>query len=111
MDIINWIKGLVLDYGGINVLIMLITIIVTNLIKKPIKEKADKLAKKKKTILGMELGKSVITSNIVYIPIGIAFILYLIFTLIYNGFNFIVIDWASLVSNSLVYGMLSVSLF
>lgn len=108
---IAWIKSLIVDYGIINVVIMALTILITNLIKKPIKDKANKLTDAAKTLLGVDLDKSVITSNIVYIPIGISFILYFIYTIITENFVFANLDWASIVSNSLVYGMLSVSLF
>jgi len=111
MNMINWIKSLITEYGGINVLIMALTIILTNLIKKPIKNKADKITEFAKTILGVELDKSAITSNIVFIPIGIAFILYFGYTVIITRFDFTIIEWSALLSNSLVYGMLSVSLF
>lgn len=108
---ISWLKSLIVDYGAINVLIMALTILITNVIKKPIKNKADKLANAAKTLLGVDLDKSVITSNIVYIPIGVSFVLYFIYTLVLQNFVVDTIDWGSLVSNSLVYGMLSVSLF
>lgn len=108
---IDWIKSLIVDYGAVNVIIMALTIIITNLIKKPIKDKAQKLTETAKTVLGVDLDKSVITSNIVYIPIGVAFVLYFIYTIVCENFVFANVEWASLVSNSLVYGMLSVSLF
>ena len=108
---ISWIKSLIVDYGAINVIIMALTILITNLIKKPIKDKAQKLTDTAKTLLGVDLDKSVITSNIVYIPIGISFILYFIYTIFAENFILNNIDWALLVSNSLIYGLLSVSLF
>ena len=111
MEIINWIRGLLVDYGAINVIIMVLTIFITNLIKKPIVNHADKFVENARKLTGLEVDKSVITSNIVYIPVGVSFVLYFIYTVIYNGFNFYNVSWTSLVSDSLVYGMLSMSIY
>ena len=46
---IDWIKGLIVDYGIINVIIMALTIIITNLLKKPIKDRANELTTAAKT--------------------------------------------------------------
>ena len=37
--------------------------------------------------------------------------LYFIYSIIYSGFNFYLISWTSLISDSLVYGMLSMSIY
>lgn len=111
MEIIQWIKSLLADYGAINVIIMLLTIFITNLIKKPIVNHADDFVSSAKKLLNMEVDKSVITSNIVYIPIGVAFVLYFVYTVVSAKFNFALISWAQLVSNSVVYGMLSMSIY
>ena len=111
MEIINWIKQLLVDYGAINVIIMLLTIFITNLIKKPIVNHAEDFVKNAKKMTGLDVDKSVITSNIIYIPVGVAFILYFVYTVIVNKFNFYVISWTALVSDSVVYGMLSMSIY
>lgn len=110
MEIISWIKSLLIDYGAVNVIIMFLVILLTNIVKKPIMTHADKVVGISKN-LGFEIDKSVITSNIIYIPIGIAFILYFIYALIINSFNFAAIDFANLFSTSVVYGMLSISIY
>ena len=111
MEIINWIKSLLVDYGAINVIIMLLTIFITNLIKKPIVNHAEGFVKNAKKLTGLDVDKSIITSNIVYIPVGVALVLYFIYSIIYSGFNFYLISWTSLISDSLVYGMLSMSIY
>jgi hypothetical protein len=111
MEIIQWIQGLLVDYGAINVIIMLLTIFITNLIKKPIVNHAEDFVASAKKLLNADVDKSVITSNIVYIPVGVAFILYTVYTIIIVNFNISAIVWTELVSNSVVYGMLSMSIY
>lgn len=111
MEIIEWIKTLVTDYGAINVVIMFITIIITNLLKKPIVEHADEFTATAKKLTGLDVNKQVITSNIIYIPIGVSFVLYFVYTLFTLNFQFALIEWHTLLSNSLVYGMLSMTVY
>ena len=111
MEIIEWIKSLLVDYGAVNVIIMLLTILITNLIKKPIVNKADKFVTTAKKLTGLEVDKSVITSNIIYIPVGVSFVLYFIYLVAINKFDFAAISWTQLVSDSVVYGMLSMSIY
>lgn len=110
MEMINWIKSLFVDYGAVNVLIMLLIIILTNLIKKPIIEHAQNVvdfAKKH----GYDIDKSVITSNIIYIPFGLGLVLYGIYALILANFNFSVVDWSGIVANATVYGAISQTIY
>lgn len=111
MELVNWIKTLVVDYGAINVIIMILIIIATNLIKKPIIEKADEFVATAKKLTDIDVDKSVITSNICYIPIGISFVLYFIYYLILVKFDFAIFDWGTWVSTSITFGLLSTSVF
>ena len=111
MDILSWIETLLTDYGAVNVIIMFLLFLFTNLIKKPIVSKAESFVQKAKELLNIDVDKSVITSNIIYIPIGVSLILYTIWNIIYAGFDFSQIVWSSVVSDALVYGMLSISIF
>lgn len=111
MDILSWIETLLTDYGAVNVIIMFLVILFTNLIKKPIVSKAESFVQKAKELLNIDVDKSVITSNIIYIPIGVSLVLYTIWNIIYAGFDFSQIVWSSVVSDALVYGMLSISIF
>ena len=111
MELVNWIKTLVVDYGAINVIIMLLIIIVTNLIKKPIIEKADEFVATAKRLTDVDVDKSVITSNICYIPIGISFVLYFIYYLVLVKFDFTAFAWSTWVSTSITFGLLSTSVY
>ena len=111
MELVNWIKTLIVDYGAINVIIMLLIIIVTNLIKKPIIEKADEFVATAKKLTDIDVDKSVITSNICYIPIGISFVLYFIYYLILVKFDFTAFAWSTWVSTSITFGLLSTSVY
>lgn len=111
MELVNWVKTLVVDYGAINVIIMLLIIIVTNLIKKPIIEKADEFVATAKKLTDIDVDKSVITSNICYIPIGISFVLYFIYYLVLVKFDFTAFAWSTWVSTSITFGLLSTSVY
>ena len=111
MELVNWIKTLVVDYGAINVIIMILIIIVTNLIKKPIIEKADEFVATAKRLTDVDVDKSVITSNICYIPIGISFVLYFIYYLVLVKFDFTAFAWSTWVSTSITFGLLSTSVY
>lgn len=111
MDILTWVESLLTDYGAVNVIIMFLVILFTNLIKKPIVNKAEEFVAKAKQLLNIDVDKSVITSNIIYIPIGISLILYTMWNIIYAGFDFSQIVWSSVISDAFVYGMLSISIF
>lgn len=111
MEFVNWIKSLVVDYGAINVIIMIATIIITNLIKKPIVNKADDFVATAKKLTDLDVDKSVITSNICYIPIGVAFVLYFIYYIIMVKFDFTVLQWSDLVSHAITFGLMSTSIY
>ena len=110
MEFVNWIKSLVVDYGAINVIIIIATIIITNLIKKPIVNKADDFVATAKKLTNLDVDKSVITSNICYIPIGVAFVLYFIYYIIMVKFDFTVLQWSDLVSHARTFGLMSTSI-
>lgn len=111
MELVDWVKELLVNYGTANVIIMFLVIILTNVIKRPIIDKADVFVAKAKKLTGIDVDKSVITSNIVYIPIGLTFVLQFIYLIILNKFNFTTIDYAALCANSVFYGGLSISVY
>lgn len=110
MELLNWIASLFTTYGGVNVLIMIAIIILTNLIKRPILAKAESLVEygKKHNIV---IDKSVITSNIVYIPFGLGLIFYSIYALITTGFNFAEVHWDIVVANATLYGAVAQTIY
>lgn len=94
-EILSTFTQIFTNYGVKTFLIVLITIVLVNLIKKPIIKKANEYAIKN------NCDKSVITCYITYITIGIIFILNLIYELIIANFNFGVVDWNSYAYSSL----------
>lgn len=111
MEIVEWIKSLLIDHGAVNVIIMALVIVITNIIKKPIVAHADEFAATAKKLTGLDIDKRVITSNIIYIPIGVAFVLYFIYTLFAVEFVWSAIAWRQMIADSVVYGMLSMTCY
>ena len=60
-EVLQWMQKLITEYGAINVIIMALTIILTNIIKKPIVNRAESFAESAKKLTGVEVDKSVIT--------------------------------------------------
>lgn len=111
MEVLSWIKTLLTTYGMVNVIIMLIVVVLTNIIKKPIVNKAESFVESAKKLTGIEVDKSVITSNLSFIPIGLAFVLYFLYGLIIVNFKFLDLNWTEILTNAVVYGLLSISIY
>lgn len=110
-EVLQWIQKLLTDYGAVNVIIMVLAIILTNLIKRPIVNKAESFVESAKKLTGVDVDKSVITSFICIIPIAICFIFYFIYGLIQINWNIAELDWSQVLSNAVIYGFLSISIF
>ena len=110
-EVLQWIQKLITEYGAINVIIMALTIILTNIIKKPIVNRAESFAESAKKLTGVEVDKSVITRFIFIIPIVLCFIFYFLYGLIEIDWKIAELDWGQVFSNAVVYGMLSISIF
>ena len=102
---INSVKQLFTAYGFRAGAIIVATVIIVNLLKKPILKKGEVLIKK----LGGD--KSVISKNFVYLPVGVAFILNFAVEVIACQFNFNMLDFESLCAAALLYGGLAVSVY
>lgn len=111
MEVLEWVRTLLTNYGTVNLIIMVLVIVLTNIIKKPIVNKAENFVESAKKLTGIDVDKSVITSNIAFIPIGLAFVFYFIYALISVKFQFAMLDWVQVITNAIVYGMLSMSIF
>lgn len=109
-EILVWIKSLFTSYGAINVLFMVIIIVATNFIKKPIVNKAENFVESAKKH-GYDIDKSVITSNIIYIPFGLALILYALYALILAKFRFAEVAWDTVLANAALYSVIAQSLY
>ncbi|MBE6132945.1 MAG: hypothetical protein E7180_06110 [Erysipelotrichaceae bacterium] len=55
--------------------------------------------------------KSVITKNITFIPVGVAFILVVLVNLILVKFNFAALDWSEIASTSVVYASVAIATY
>ena len=104
-SIINSIRSLFSTYGFRATAVIVATIILVNLIKKPIISKA----KKSQAKTGVD--KSVITKNITALPVVVAFALEFIIEMVVSNFNFAVIDFGTVVANAVLYGALAVATY
>lgn len=104
-DLINLLKTLFETHGFKVAVIVLITILLVNLLKKPIVKKAEKYAEKH------NCDKSVITRYITVLPYIVSFIIAYLWELILLNFEFAQIDYGTLLTNVLMYGSLSISTF
>ena len=104
-NIINSIRSLFSTYGFRATAVIVATIIIVNLIKKPI------VAKAKQIQAQSGVDKAVITKNITALPVLVAFALELLIEITINKFNFAVIDFSALVANAVLYGALAVATY
>ena len=111
MEAIEWIQKLFTDYGAVNVIIMFLVIILTNIIKRPIVNKAENFVESAKKLTGLDVDKSVITSFISLIPIGLSLVFYFLYGCIQVKFHMSELDISQILSNAVIYGFLSISIF
>lgn len=104
-SIINSIKTLFGMYGFKVASIVLLTIFIVNLLKKPIIMSAKKYALKN------NCDKSVITRYVSVLPFVISFLITFLWELILVNFNFSIIDYETLLTNVLLYGSLAIATF
>lgn len=98
------------DYGFINVIIMLITTVLVNFIKIPIKRRGDRIIEFARG-LGIETDKDVINTCITYLPFVITFILLTIKELVVARHDLAQYDYAATLVNTLVYGGMSMGIY
>ena len=104
-DIINYLKALFETHGFKVAVIVLLTILLVNILKKPIIKKAENYAKK------YDCDKSVITKYLTILPYIVSFIISFIWELIIVNFVFNQIDYEMLLTNVFMYGSLSIASF
>ena len=104
-SIINNLKNLLTTYGFEATSIIVLTVIIVNLLKKPIIKYGIRLAARS----GYD--KSIVTKNISFLPFIIAFLLTLIFALIQVSFKFALINWKEITAASFIYAGLAVSTY
>ena len=104
-SIVNSIKSLFENYGFRAASIVVATVIIVNFVKKPIVRKAELIANK----AGVD--KSVITKYITALPVAVAFVIELFVSLATNGFRFLSVDYAAVLSRAVLYGALAVATY
>lgn len=104
-NIIKSIGTLFTSYGFQAAMIIIATIIITNLIKKPIVKRAVTFAEKS----GYD--KSVVTKNITFIPVAVAFVLVFLVNLIIAKFQFTSLNWTELASTAVIYAAVSTTTY
>ena len=104
-SIINSIRNLFTTYGFRCASIAVATILIVNLIKKPIVKKANELMQKS------GIDKSVVTKNITFLPVVVAFVLETLVTLVCAKFDFLALDFGYIASCSVMYGALSIATY
>ena len=103
--IINSIRNLFGTYGFHAAAVVLATIIVVNIVKRPLVRKAELLAEK----TGVD--KSVVTKNVTIIPVAVAFVIELTAALVAARFDFRSVDYGSVASSAVLYGALAIATY
>lgn len=102
----NWLISVYQSYGFRAFLVIILTIVITNLTKHPIVKKAEKYA------LDYNADKSVITKWIALLPYAYAFILNAIFVVVLAAINKQWdVDWGKYIGDSALFASLSVAGF
>ena len=95
--IINSVSKLFGTYGFRSATIVIATVVIVNLIKKPIVKKAERLA------ADCGLDKSIVTKYITVLPVAVAFVL--------NKFAVFNIDYAAVATSAVLYGGLAIATY
>ncbi len=103
--IINSVRSLFGNYGFHAAAVVLATVIVVNVVKRPLVRKAALIAEK----TGVD--KSVVTKNVTIIPVVVAFVIELASALIAARFNFRAVDYGAVASASVLYGALAIATY
>lgn len=105
-NLTNWLINIYNSYGFKALVVIVLTIVVTNLIKRPIVKHAETYARK------YNVDKSVVTKWIALIPYALAFSINLVFVVIMaatkQDWN---IQWPSYISDSALFASLSIAGF
>lgn len=103
--IINSVRNLFGAYGFHAAAVVLATIAVVNVVKRPLVKKAEELAAR----TGVD--KSVVTKNVTIIPVAVAFVIELVVAVIAARFDFRAVDYGKVVTTSVLYGALAIATY
>ncbi len=104
-EVITSIRNLFSTYGFKAGAIIVLTILIVNLIKRPILKVAEKVSKQN----GVD--KSVITKYITALPVAVAFVLDLTVSLVLVSFDFTALDFGAIIANAVLYGALAIATY
>ena len=104
-SIINSLKNLFTTYGFRASAVIISTVAIVNLLKKPI----VKYATKRENEDGLD--KSVWTKFVTALPVAVAFVLEFIIELAINSFNFTAVSYGDVISHAVLYGALAVATY
>ena len=103
--IINSVRNLFGTYGFHAAAVVLATIAVVNVVKRPLVKKAEELAAR------TGIDKSVVTKNVTIIPVAVAFVIELVVAVIAARFDFRAVDYGKVVTTSVLYGALAIATY
>lgn len=103
--IINSVRNLFGTYGLHAAAVVLATIAVVNVVKRPLVKKAEELAAR------TGIDKSVVTKNVTIIPVAVAFVIELVVAVIAARFDFRAVDYGKVVTTSVLYGALAIATY
>ncbi len=103
--IINSVRNLFGAYGFHAAAVVLATIAVVNVVKRPLVKKAEELAAR------TGIDKSVVTKNVTIIPVAVAFVIELVVAVIAARFDFRAVDYGRVVTTSVLYGALAIATY
>lgn len=103
--IINSVRNLFGTYGFHAAVVVLATIAVVNVVKRPLVKKAEELAAR------TGIDKSVVTKNVTIIPVAVAFVIELVVAVIAARFDFRAVDYGRVVTTSVLYGALAIATY
>lgn len=104
-DFLSTFSSIFTNYGVKTFIIVFLTIILVNIIKKAIIKKATNYAQ------AHNCDKSIITCYITYIVLIIVFVLNLLYELVVTKFNFTLINWTNYVYSSFTLASISIGTF
>lgn len=103
--IINSVRNLFGTYGFHAAAVVLATIAVVNVVKRPLVKKAEELAAR------TGIDKSVVTKNVTIIPVAVAFVIELVVAVIAARFDFRAVGYGKVVTTSVLYGALAIATY
>lgn len=104
-SLINSLRMLFSTYGLRAATIIMVSVLLVNLVKKPIVKYGEKLMEKR------GLDKSVATRYVSFLPFAFTVLLNVLWACFSQGFRVIEIDWSEVLSSGLIYGAVAIATY